>query len=503
MLKKITVILLIVCLALGVLAGCNRREIDKQTHDTFLEVLPNAKNFSKINLSGYTLPSTVKEAYYDTEGAGFVIKVVTRGYRDGLTIIVGIDNNGVITGAKCIESNESWGLEQTLGYEFIGKNIKTYVDVEAGATSLTVNGYRNAVGDALKAWSSIRKDINTDHSHGNNGNGGNVIVPDIVEENEYTLGMGTIVSFNNSRIGLAEIDVTVATVVLDKDSKIVACRIDALQNKVDITDGYVTLPSSFKTKTELGYSYGMTNWGSDNNGDGIVLEWFEQAKVFEKYVVGKTAREVNTIDTMLVNGHYIACDNDLLAAGCTIQITDFVDAVVKACNDDQAVSFTSDGSFILGLGINSYDDGSYDAEYDDGMVKVYSDMAAVVMKEGKIIASLNDAIQPNITFDWYGIVTDTTFNGTKRELKEKYGMSNAINYGMDWDGDGKVLEWYQQSAAFSQYVVGKTPGEVDKTPMQYVNGYLISSDDDLLSAGCTIQISAIVDVVVEAAENAR
>ena len=149
MLKKITVILLIVCLVLGVLAGCNRREVDKQTHDTFLEVLPNAKNFSKVNTSGYNIPSTVREVYYDTEGAGFVIKVVTCGYRDGLTIIVGIDNNGVITGAKCIESNESWKIEQTLGYEFIGKNINTYVDVEAGATSLTVNGYRNAVGDAL------------------------------------------------------------------------------------------------------------------------------------------------------------------------------------------------------------------------------------------------------------------------------------------------------------------------------------------------------------------
>ena len=39
----------------------------------------------------------------------------------------------------------------------IEKNIDTVVDVEAGATSLTVNGYRNAVRDALAVFEIINE----------------------------------------------------------------------------------------------------------------------------------------------------------------------------------------------------------------------------------------------------------------------------------------------------------------------------------------------------------
>lgn len=171
MAKKILVVLLIVTLTLGVLAGCNKREIDKKTHEEFLEVLPEAKNFSKVDISGKNIPSTIEEAYYDTNGAGFVIKVVTRGYQYGLTIIVGIDNSGVITGAKCTESNESWGYEENLGKQFIGRDIDTYVDVQAGVTSLTVNGYRNGIGDALQAYEVLKNSVHPDHNHGNSGGG--------------------------------------------------------------------------------------------------------------------------------------------------------------------------------------------------------------------------------------------------------------------------------------------------------------------------------------------
>ena len=513
MTKKILVVLLIVTLTLGVLAGCNKREVDKQTHDMFLEVLPEAKNFSKLDTSNKNIPSTVEEAYYDTNGAGFVIKVVTKGFNDGLTIIVGIDNNGVITGAKCIESNESWKIEQTLGYEFIGRDINNYVDVEAGATSLTVNGYRNGIGDALKAYDIIKNSVNPGHNHGNGGNifddifGGNE--DGLIVLNDYTLGMGVVVSLENSRIGYAQIDATVATVVLDENGKIVDCKIDAAYNKVDISDGYVTVPGEFKTKKELGYDYNMSNFGVDNNGDGRVLEWFEQARVFEQFVIGKTASEVEKLGRrehlQEVNGHIISTDQTLLNAGCTIQIGDFVNAVVKACNDDQKMTFKSKGNFTLGLGINSYDNGSADAEYDGtGLVMVYSDMAAVVMEDNKILAALNDAIQPQIGFDIEGEITTKTFNGTKRELKENYGMvSLAGKLGLDNNGDGKVVEWYLQSAAFSAYVVGMTPAEVDKMPITINDrGYQISGDYDLLNAGCTIQITDIRDVVVEAAENA-
>ena len=84
-------------------------------------------------------------------------------------------------------------------------------------------------------------------------------------------------------------------------------------------------------------------------------------------------------------------------------------------------------------------------------------------------------------------------------------MAPAINYGMDWNGDGQVKEWYIQSEAFSKHVVGMTGAEVAAMATKEVEGkgYIISADDALLSAGCTIQITAIKTVVAQAVTNAR
>ncbi len=346
-------------------------------------------------------------------------------------------------------------------------------------------------------------------------NGGDVNPPagDVVTEEEYKLGLGVVVSLESSKTGTAQIDATVATVVLDKDGKIVACRIDAVQNKFaadfdEDTFNYTNL----NTKMELGTAYGMAGnpYSSDNDGDGRILEWNEQAKAFETWCVGKTLAQVEAAgkeeNLQNAHNHWFTTDEDLLAAGCTIQIGDFVNAVVKAGNDAAKVSFQSEGNFTLGLGVDSYDDGSVDADTADGTVKVYSDMAAVVVEGGKIVAALNDAIQPKISFDVAGEITAKTFNGTKRELKEGYGMEGNA-WSSDNDGDGRILEWYKQSAAFSAHVAGKTVAQVEalgaEENLQNAHNHWFTKDEALLSAGCTIQIGAIVDVVVEAAANAR
>ena len=138
--------------------------------------------------------------------------------------------------------------------------------------------------------------------------------------NDYKLGLGVTVSLESSKTGTAQVDATAATVVTDKDGKIVLCRIDVAQNKVPIANGVATIPAEFKTKMELGDAYGMAG-KVDNNGDGVMKEWFEQSAAFSSFVVGKTAAEVKALETQAANGHDIAKDDALLTAGCTIQIT--------------------------------------------------------------------------------------------------------------------------------------------------------------------------------------
>ena len=76
-------------------------------------------------------------------------------------------------------------------------------------------------------------------------------------EAEYKLGMGVVLSTASSKENNAQVDATVAAVVLDDAGKIVLCRVDVAQNKMDVTGGAVDTAKTFKTKMELGADYGM------------------------------------------------------------------------------------------------------------------------------------------------------------------------------------------------------------------------------------------------------
>ena len=131
----------------------------------------------------------------------------------------------------------------------------------------------------------------------------------------------------------------------------------------------------------------------------------------------------------------------------------------------------------------------------DGVVKMYTEFgAAVVGADGKILAAVNDATQPNISFDEDGEITETAFKGTKMELGDDYGM---VAYG------NAIAEWDAQSKAFSQYVVGKTAAEVAAIETtENDHGYSVAADETLL-ASCTIQITGMMAVIAHAAEYAR
>ena len=318
---------------------------------------------------------------------------------------------------------------------------------------------------------------------------------------EYTLGMGVVVSTASSNGTNAQVDATVAAVVTDANGVIVACRIDVAQNKMNLTKTLDEIKATtFETKMELGDRYGMAG-KVDNDGNGVMKEWYDQTKAFEAYVVGKTAAEVNSIETQFVNNHYIAKDQALLDAGCSMQITDFMAAVVKACNDDQAQSFKTAGEFKLGVAAKTAAADSKAATADaDGLVAMYTDFgAAVVGADGKILAALTDAIQPKIAINTLGEIVDKTFVDTKRVLKSGYGMEGKV----DNNGDGVMKEWFEQADAYAKYAVGKTGAELKGMETELVNNHYISKDKALLDAGCTIQVTAINAVMGAACEYAR
>ena len=116
----------------------------------YAEVLPGATGFESVDLAGLTLPATVKEAKREKSGLGYAIKLETTGYGSGMVLIIGVSAEGKVTGATCISSNETNGVEKTYGDNMIGKDVDGVKAVDTvAASTLTSKAYRDAVVDAI------------------------------------------------------------------------------------------------------------------------------------------------------------------------------------------------------------------------------------------------------------------------------------------------------------------------------------------------------------------
>ena len=256
-----------------------------------------------------------------------------------------------------------------------------------------------------------------------------------------------------------------------------------------ITDGEVpedAASMTFKSKKEKLEEYGM------KPASAIGKEWYEQAEAFEAYVVGLTAVDVAAIPVETTdNGHVVTTDETLLA-GCTMSISAFIDATVKACNDDSAADFTGDAKLALTCA-TSVDSATASAEDgEDGTAAMYTSFAAVAVdNDGKLAAVCYDEVQPKVTFDEEGEITSDTSAEikTKREKKDEYGMRGV---------SGISAEWFEQDQAFETFVTGKTADEISAIPTETTdNGHVVTTDETLL-AGCTMSVGGMISTVVKA-----
>ncbi|MBA4686176.1 MAG: hypothetical protein H2184_03405 [Candidatus Galacturonibacter soehngenii] len=285
--------------------------------------------------------------------------------------------------------------------------------------------------------------------------------------------------------GLAQIDSTVVAVLVDADGKILDCKIDAAQTKINFSaEGKITtdLASEIKSKQELGADYGMAKASS------IQKEWNEQANAFAAYVVGKTVDEVKGI---AVNDEGVATDADL-AASVTIKLGGYIATIEKAVANAKELGASNEDK--LGLGVNTTINKSTDATAEaEGLAQAYSFYEAVTVDaSGKITSAVVDSTQGNVNFDTKGAITSdlTAAVQTKQELKENYGMKKASAIGK---------EWYEQADAFAAYVTGKTLDEVKGITVN-AEGYAEDAD---LTSSVTVHIGPFITVTEKAVASAK
>ncbi len=271
--------------------------------------------------------------------------------------------------------------------------------------------------------------------------------------------------------GSSTVSTTAAVVLLDKDGKVVKCVFDTVDAKVEFTsDGAVVSATEYKTKGEQGNDYGMVAYG------GAAKEWYEQVDVLSKMYEGKTLDEIKA---MIVDG-YKGTD-DIIAAGCTIGIADFVKAIEKAFANAVETDATKNDTLSLGF-VTKQEKATDATEEKGGSCEVVASICATAVKDGKVVAIKSDSTVAQFAFNLMGeFTTDTNKElSTKRELGSDYNMAA---YGQDLNGDGVVKEWFEQADLFDAACLGLSADEIVALS---VDGYGV---DSLQSSGCTIGIS--------------
>lgn len=162
---KPTLVLGCICLVSALLlSGINQftapllaQKEQSQSSGAWFEVLPSGTSFDEVTLADYpTLPTAIAAAWRAPEGC--VFKTVTKGYANGLTLMIGIDNDGKIVNTKVVSSNETFGFEGKLDGVYNDKTLDS-VDliIASGATpkSDTSKGYYDGVLAALQAFNML------------------------------------------------------------------------------------------------------------------------------------------------------------------------------------------------------------------------------------------------------------------------------------------------------------------------------------------------------------
>ena len=156
---KSTLVLVVICAVTAILLALTnaitaptiKANQDKAANEALLQVMPNGQGFEKLDLSTYTLPATVTDAYKEA-GGGYVFQLKTTGYGSDFIIMCGVNADGTVSGTVCLSSTETLGYEKTFGASFTGKDAAGVdtVDTVSGATK-TTQAYKNAMKDALNA----------------------------------------------------------------------------------------------------------------------------------------------------------------------------------------------------------------------------------------------------------------------------------------------------------------------------------------------------------------
>ncbi len=306
-------------------------------------------------------------------------------------------------------------------------------------------------------------------------------------EKTLQVGFGSYIYRDNIKNATAEKDgtsdttVTIAAVLLDSNGKILDCAIDSIDIDVKFTQkGEAVTLGELKSKYELGDSYGMKVYGNAKD------EWYKEVDSFIGVAKGKNVKDISKLVDSDKKGN-----DEVVKAGCTIEVAEFVKAIQNAANSATEIKAKDDSKVKVAFSAEKTKETNATDEKDGQITVDVSFAATLLSKDNKVIKPFVDSVDVDVKFDNKGVnKSDDKSAMTKKTAGTGYGMAQ---YGTDLNKDGKVLEWYLQVEALEKFISGKTSGEIDKLVAK--DGY---GNEELQKAGCTIKISNLTKAASKA-----
>lgn len=125
------------------------------------EVLPGGTGFTKMDVTG--LPASVTEVYAPADNSGYVMMLTTKGFGGKISMILGMDTEGVITGVKVLKHAETQGIGTKVmdapefAHQFLGKGeALDGINTISGAT-ISSKAFINGVKPAFEAYKVLKE----------------------------------------------------------------------------------------------------------------------------------------------------------------------------------------------------------------------------------------------------------------------------------------------------------------------------------------------------------
>ena len=141
------------------------RSANKVAYEAMESVLPETQKFAEIDI-----PQKLLEEYNCTfirkssDSKSVAMQIEGRGYQSELVVMIGLNEDGSISGIKITKHSETEGIgTRAMSEEYLsrykGKQSANDIELLSGAT-YTSEGIKNAVNTAFALFNEIKEELN-------------------------------------------------------------------------------------------------------------------------------------------------------------------------------------------------------------------------------------------------------------------------------------------------------------------------------------------------------